>query len=359
MPCAGGAGEPVRRVLLVDQAKELRLALTPLLRAAGCEVVSVDTWLAARAVLARCRPLGVVADWRALPLEGDGGLGALRGHSPHGDVPLLVVVGEDTPVEVLEVCARLGVEDCVFGPVRAPELHARLEALSARGPRPASRVPEARAARTLLVVGGEAAGGLAGDLEASGHHLLRAPTFERAVALVADLREPPHLVLVHSPLSAAEAMARLERARQGSRLAQVPLVGLSPEVGGWAPRAGVEWWRVPGFSPRQVLARVNTLLQRGRDTLRVDERVPFVCPVEFRVVGTSAWLSGYSSALSPGALFVRTLVPPAPASRWTCASTCPPPARCSRARGSSPGPTPTPPSAPSVPPSAWGCSSSA
>ena len=300
--------EPSRKVLLVDHTKELRLALTPLLRAAGCEVVSVDSLLAARAELTRCRPLAVVADWRAFPAEGGG---ALRGHPQEGAVPLLAVVSEATPVEMLEACARAGAEDCLFAPVRAPELRARLEALRAREPRPVSAVMERRAARTVLLVGEEAAvpGGLGEDLEACGHHLLYAPTLERAASRLRGDGEPPQLLLVRPSTSAPEAMLQLERLRSGTRLAHLPTVVITPEDGVRAPRPGLEWWSGARLSSRELLARVNALLQRGRDTLRVDERVPFVCPVEFREAGGAPWSSCFSQALSPGALFVRTLVP--------------------------------------------------
>lgn len=300
--------EPSSKVLLVDQAKELRLALTPLLRTAGCEVVSVDSLLAARAELTRSRPLAVVVHWRALPAEGGAGV-ALRGPAHAGTVPLLVVVGEETPVEQLEACVRAGAEDCLFAPVRAPELHARLEALRARACAPPDP-RERRSARTVLLVGeAPGVGGLGEDLEACGHHLLYAPSLERVPSRLHVGGTLPHLLLVRAPASAPEAMLQLERLRSGSPLARIPTVVLTPDDLVRAPRAGMEWWCASSLSSRELLGRVNTLLQRGRDTLRVDERVPFVCPVEFREAGSAAWVSCFSLALSPGALFVRTLVP--------------------------------------------------
>jgi Tfp pilus assembly protein PilZ len=75
------------------------------------------------------------------------------------------------------------------------------------------------------------------------------------------------------------------------------------------PVPGLEWLSVRGLSSRSLLSRINGLLLRHRESLHVEERVSFVCPVEFRQVGATSWSSCYSSALSPGALFVRTLVP--------------------------------------------------
>jgi uncharacterized protein (TIGR02266 family) len=51
-------------------------------------------------------------------------------------------------------------------------------------------------------------------------------------------------------------------------------------------------------------------------SLRAEARRPFCCPVEFGEGGPrpGEWLSGYSSALSPGGVFIRTLVPARPGS---------------------------------------------
>ncbi|MFY0572063.1 response regulator [Archangium lansingense] len=308
---SGVSAEPSRKVLLVDQAKELRLYLTPLLRAVGCEVVSVDNLLSARVELSRFRPLMVVVDWRVLPADGSPGCAALRGHAQNGDVPILVVVGDHTPAELLEACVQGGAEDCMLGPVRVPELQARIDVLRERVPGTTPRLMERRTPRTVLLVGERpgARGGLGADLEACGHHLLYASTTEQAVARVAEFGEPIHLLLTRASVTSAEEMMRVERLRTESRLGRVHTVVVSDGEVTAVPMLGQVWLSARTLAPRHLLARINGLMQRNVSTLLVDERVPFVCPVEYREVGSFSWSSCYSSALSPGALFVRTLVP--------------------------------------------------
>jgi uncharacterized protein (TIGR02266 family) len=67
--------------------------------------------------------------------------------------------------------------------------------------------------------------------------------------------------------------------------------------------------RAPGLAA--LLPRIDALLGRDSGSLHVEERVPFCCPVEFGEGGSreSEWTSGFSVALSPGGLIVRTLVP--------------------------------------------------
>ncbi len=311
---SGVSAEPSRKVLLVDQAKELRLYLTPLLRAVGCEVVSVDTLLAARVELGRCRPLMVVVDWRVLPADGSPGCAALRGHAQNGDVPILVVVGDHTPAELLEACVQGGAEDCMLGPVRVTELQARIDVLRERNAGPSPRPMERRTPRTVLLVGEEPGtpGGLGADLEACGHHLLYASTAEQALARVAEYGEPIHLLLTRASVTSAEEMMRVERLRTGTRLGRMPCVVVADGDVTEVPMLGQVWLNARTLAPRHLLARINGQLQRNHAALLVDERVPFVCPVEYREVGSFSWSSCYSSALSPGALFVRTLVPARP-----------------------------------------------
>ncbi|QRN98305.1 response regulator [Archangium violaceum] len=308
---SGVSAELSRRVLLVDGVKELRLSLTPLLRTVGCEVVSVDSLIAARVELGRFRPLMVLVDWRALPQDGGTGCGVLRSHPVHGDVPILVVVGENTPAELLEACVRSGAEDCVLGPVRINELQARLDVLRDKTPWSAPRLVERRTPRTVLLVGEtpDAHDALGPHLEACGHHLLHAATRERALALAAEHAEPIHLLLVRTAVTSAEEMLRVEHLRTDAHLGRVPTVVVTDADVTDVQSFGQVWMSARTLAPRHLLARINGLLQRNLAALLVDERVPFVCPVEFREVGGYSWSSCYSSALSPGALFVRTLVP--------------------------------------------------
>ncbi len=104
-------------------------------------------------------------------------------------------------------------------------------------------------------------------------------------------------------------MTRVERLRAEARLGRVHTVVVTDSDVAELPMLGQVWLSARTLAPRHLLARINGLLQRNLMALLVDERVSFVCPVEFREVGTFSWSSCFSSALSPGALFVRTLVP--------------------------------------------------
>lgn len=311
---SGVSSEVSRKVLVVDASRELRLYLTGLLRTVGCEVVSVDSLLAARVELGRFRPMMVLVDWRSLPADGGPGCAVLRAHPHNGDVPILIVVADNTPAELLEACVQSGAEDCVLGPVRVTELQARIDVLRDKAPWPSPRMLERRTPRTVLLVGEEpgAPEGLGPYLEACGHHLLYAPTSERAVALAAEHGEPIHLLLVRTAFTSAEEMVRVERLRAETRLGRVHTVVVTNGEALEVQSFGQVWMSARTLAPRHLLSRINGLLQRNLLGLLVEERVPFVCPVEFREVGSFSWSSCYSNALSPGALFVRTLVPARP-----------------------------------------------
>jgi uncharacterized protein (TIGR02266 family) len=302
-----------RRVLLVDSTQEPRLSLTNSLRALGHEVVVVDSLLAARVELSRFRPLLVLVDWRALPPEGKG-CSVLRAHPTHGDVPILVVVDSGTPAELLESCVSSGAEDCVLGPVRLTELQARLDVLRDKVSPPAVQLVDRHTPRTVLLLGEEpgAPEGLGTHLEACGHHLLYASSDEHAVALAAQAGASLHLVLVRTSALPVETLERVERLRLDARLKRVPTVVVTEAEPPEVYPSGLVWLCARSLATRHLLSRINTQLQRNLLALLVEERVPFVCPVEFREVGAYSWSSCYSHALSPGALFVRTLVPARP-----------------------------------------------
>jgi DNA-binding response OmpR family regulator len=303
-----------RRVLLVDSTREVRLQLQALLRTAGYELVAVDGLQAARVELASSRPLLVLVDWRSLPRQGEPGCGLLRGHAEQEGAPVLVVADAETPVGLLEQALREGAEDCLLGPVRGAELLARFDALREASARPLPRLAERRAPRTVLLVGEEAGAprGLGSLLEACGHHVVYAHGAEQAVALADRHGGPFHLLLVHTAQGSLEEVTRVERLRVGARLGRVPTVVVTPSEHTGAQAFGQVWLSTRTLGPRQVLARLNALLQRDMAALAAEERVPFVCPVEFREVGTWTWASCLSSALSPGALFLRSLVPTRP-----------------------------------------------
>ncbi|MCP3139923.1 PilZ domain-containing protein [Pyxidicoccus xibeiensis] len=299
-PSPAQAAAPAR-VLWVGAAGESWLSLARATRSLRCESLQVSSLDAALPELSRARPTLVLVHWRQVGGAG-GRLGALRARPATAAVPVALVVEEGTPAEVLEAGEAEGVEDCVLLPLRDAELRARLEALT--GVPPQARPTPRHEPRVLLLAGASgpsAWGGLGALLEACGHHLLYSVTAEGAVARVREHGVAPHLVLV-SGEGTLSALRLLSTLRAHPLLEGVPALTVAVGVG----------TRAPGLAA--LLPRIHAVLDRDLASLRADERVPFCCPVEFGESGpqTAEWTSGFSSALSPGGLFIRTLVPARP-----------------------------------------------
>ena len=291
------------RVLWVGGASEPWLALSRASRALGCESVQVSSLEAALPELGRLRPSLVLVHWRQVT-DVRRGLGLLRTRPGAAGVPLALVAESGTPAEVLEAAESEGVEDCLLSPLRVAELRERLAVLT--GEPGAARAPLAvrYSPRRVLLAGASgprAWGGLGALLEACGHHVLYCASVESAAVKGVEQGVTPHLVLVsgEGPLAALRLLSTL---RAHPLLEGVPALTLNVGPG----------TRAPGLAA--LLPRVHALLGRDVGSLRAEERVPFCCPVEFGESGSrgEAWTSGFSSALSPGGLVIRTLVPARP-----------------------------------------------
>jgi len=268
-------------------------------RALGCEAVQAVSLASAGVELSRARPTLVLVDWRRVLPGSDLGLMGLRARAGAAGVPVAVVAEADTPPEVLEAAEAEGVDDCLLAPLLASGLEARLAALGGGLPVASAR----HSPRVVLLVGassGRAWSGLGALLEACGHHLLYSATSEGAAARVAEHGAAPHLVLVPADAFGAQGRPLSLLTRAQPLLEGVP--ALSVAVGG-GPAAVAA-----------LLPRLHALLGRDQASLRAETRRPFCCPVEFSGGGPrpSEWQSGFSSALSPGGVLVRTLVPARP-----------------------------------------------
>ncbi|MBZ4417888.1 PilZ domain-containing protein [Myxococcus sp. RHSTA-1-4] len=302
-PSPGRVAAPAR-VLWVGAASEPWLALSRVARSLRCESAQVSSLEAAVPELARLKPSLVLVHWRLVYDARSGGLGALRTRHGTAGVPVVLVADSDTPAEVLEAGESEGVEDCLLAPLRTAELRERLAALT--GEPASTRVPLAArySPRVVLLAGASgprAWGGLGALLESCGHHLLYCASVDGAAARLLEWGVAPHLVLVsgEGPLAALRLLSSL-RARPV--LEGVPALTVTVGVGTRAPALAA------------LLPRIHALLGRDLSSLRAEERVPFCCPVEFGESGArgAEWTSGFSSALSPGGLVIRTLVPARP-----------------------------------------------
>ncbi|WP_426755563.1 PilZ domain-containing protein [Myxococcus sp. Y35] len=290
-----GPVEAMPRVLCVGATSESWLALSRALRPLRCEALQVPSLEAAFLEARHLRPSLVLLHWRELVSGAGLGLRALKLRLGVDGPPVVLVAEAETPADVLEVGDAEGVEDCLQAPLRTHELRARLAVLGGGGfPIRASR----DASRLLLLAGAcgpQAWGGLGALLEACGYRILYSATVGGAASRVVEHGERPHLVLLSREHSLG-ALRGLSTLRSQPLLEGVP--SLSLDVG------------APG-RPGTLLPRIHAVLGREAASLRVTERMRFCCPVTFAEVGPrgAEWRSGMSSALSPGGLFLRTLVP--------------------------------------------------
>ncbi|MFP2963511.1 PilZ domain-containing protein [Myxococcus sp. 1LA] len=290
-----GPVEAAPRVLCVGATSESWLALSRALRPLRCEAFQSPSLESAFLEVRHARPSLVLVHWRQLVAGAGMGLRALKLRLGAEGPPILLVAEPETPAEVLELGDAEGVEDCLLTPLRTQELRAALAMLGGAGASSAC-APRERS-RLLLLAGASgplAWSGLGALLEACGHRILYSATVGGGTARVVEHGERPHLVV--SREGSPGAPRSLFSLRLEPLLAGVPSLTLDAQ----AP-----------VRPSSVLPRIHALLGREASSLRVEERVRFCCPVSFGESGPrgAEWRSGVSSALSPGGLFIRTLVP--------------------------------------------------
>jgi len=292
---SSGPVEAMPRVLCVGATSESWVALSRALRPLRCDALQVPSLEAAFLEARHLRPSLVLVHWRELTAGAGLGLRALKLRLGADGPPLVLVAEPETPADILEVGDAEGIEDCLQAPLRTQELRARLAVLGG----PALAVGAPREASCLLLLAGAcgplAWGGLGAHLEACGHRVLYSTTVAGGVARVVERGERPHLILLSRERSLG-ALRGLTALRTQPLLEGVPSLTLDLE----AP-----------VRPAALLPRIHALLGREAASLRVGERVRFCCPVSFAEAGPrgAEWRSGMSTAMSPGGLFVRTLVP--------------------------------------------------
>jgi hypothetical protein len=173
---------------------------------------------------------------------------------------------------------------------------------------------ERRAAPVALVV--DTDGVFRAELEhllgLAGYRLLEARTEGAAYRLLQGYTGQVDKVVVRGLLGAPDAAA-LQRLRGMPALSKARGLLVVPEYAALpgALPAGVERLPLEHTSALQAFQRLDQAHLPGDRELRVHEAVPFFCPVQYRELGREPhWRCGYSHDMSPGGLFMRTLVPP-------------------------------------------------
>lgn len=312
---AVGEGEVRRRCLVIgdlDEVCEDALAI----EAAGFACVHAANAEEAVAALAVGRPSIVLVHEQITERDGARAFEAIREHEVGREIPVVLLGSEHSTPKLIEAAWKAGADDCILQPL-APE-HLR-ERAGAIGEPMAQERPERdrRIIRHIAVTGdaGEYGKTLCDHLEHEGLHVIVLDRYQgppQTVDLLVYVTDTGEQVARDLPVA-------LKRVRSTSPNAVLPILAVS-RLRKWADpeharRNGI--YLLDGDRPTEDVVRaICGLLQRAPHRLRVDQRIPFFCPVFFReavAVKPGNWRSGFTYNLSSGGLFVKTLVPLRPA----------------------------------------------
>jgi DNA-binding response OmpR family regulator len=279
---------------VIDPSPEASTLTTPPIVAAGCRAKTVASMSEALDAARGFAPVLLLADAGAeRPPESRKAEAARL----LAQVPLTMLATPKTPSEVLESWAGVGAADLVMRPLRLLDVQLRLAAAKT-APR-----PDPKHLRRVLLASDDPVdlGRLDAQLQLNGFFVLPLALTNRTVVV----REQFDVLLLALRSSGANEVLQQLRRRHG--VEQLPAVVLTPG-GDLPPQAHLHACLDINTSPDEVM-RVVSGERRVHSQLRVHQRVTFFAPVEFRESGngTGRWLAGYSSNLSPGGLFIRSL----------------------------------------------------
>lgn len=281
-------------VLVIDPSPGANAHTLAPIVAAGCKTKTVASMNEALDAFRAFAPALVMADVNAAPPRPDR-LGEAARHA--GAIPLVLIGPPETSSQAIEQWSNLGATDLVMRPLRLYDVQLRLAAAQA-GPR-----TEAKRPRRVLLASDDVLDlrRLDALLQLNGFHVLpvdltgRAPEIKEEFDVLAiAARDTPARQLLH-------------QLRNRSGLEKLPAVVLS---------AGPELPGEPNLhaclhvnAPADDVVRAVSGDRRIMPQLRAHQRVPFFAAVEFRETGNpyGRWLAGYSSNLSPGGVFIRSL----------------------------------------------------
>ncbi|MFY0583152.1 PilZ domain-containing protein [Cystobacter fuscus] len=303
-------------VILIENAHPSRAQTIQAIEAAHRECVAVGDVAEALVEARRQRPLMLMLDCSSFMPAEESTLTRLQELRRMVNAPLVLLANLETPTEFIESLSQMGADDCLLKPLRQHQLQPRFEVAAT----PTPRVPPASLGRlgpkvVSLLHGRQNFAWRTGELlEQSGYHV-RYGSFE-------DEHEPPpeSNIELHILCAASrEELARVlrlrhpEETRAGSRWFLICPGGPGELVthSGGGLVAGFDMTQV---FPEHVVQKANAWFSRVSNALQPEARVPFFCPVEYREAGNlfGDWNSCYSYDLSPGGIFLRTLVPARP-----------------------------------------------
>jgi uncharacterized protein (TIGR02266 family) len=307
-----------RPILVIDSGPDARLRSVRPVLDAGLECVSAPSLEAGALEAATQEPLFVLIDWRAVPLGSLDPFVMLRKALTSELTPLVLVASKETPNELLELCARSGITDCILGPLRLAHVQARATALLERERNVGAKSGRGRR-RGLLMVGPSSPyrTRLGTFLELSGFRLSYANSVDDALRSWHQAQHAVDLLVICGRATGGltQAAADTLRSTEAHALPSIVIADSWAQTNDTLDAMAVQNLSIVGWftqdSPlMSVLRKVDQQLRQPDLHLRADERVPFYCLVEVReAIETGRWTSGFSHDLSPGGIFLKTLVP--------------------------------------------------
>ncbi|MBL8954662.1 MAG: TIGR02266 family protein [Myxococcaceae bacterium] len=281
-------------VLVIDPSSNAVSATLPPIVAAGARVHRVTSMTEALDAARSFSHAMMIADVAAAPPKPERVSEAAR-HA--GSVPLVLLGQAEVPSPQLEAWSNLGATDLVMRPLKLADVQLRLGAAKSAAPAEGSKRP-----RRVLLASDDALDlhRLDAVLQLNGFYVLPVDLTMRSL----ELNETFDVLVVSARSPAAPLLHQLRHKRG---LETVPAVVLSAG----APLAAEPHLHVCLHvnAPADDVVRAVSGDRRVHPQLRVHQRVPFFSVVEFREAGNAAgrWLAGFSSNLSPGGVFVRSL----------------------------------------------------
>jgi DNA-binding response OmpR family regulator len=304
---ADQAQDQVLRIFAVSEDAVARADIERAVYAAKGESAYFESGEQCLAALRKQRPALIFVDLEMSPVPGDIFCRKLREDHAGVDVPVVMLSGATTAVQVMRTW-RVGGDDLLRKPLSPPALAAKISAAR----RAALGAPPAKATSSQCILLVEHAAlyrnRLGRMLECSGHRVLYARSPEQTFVYAKEYGKSLAAVAVDLTLPGIEPIELLGTVKQ---LVHAPIFGLTEaDSGAELPRAAVALTGYPVVDKRlplsHAVSEINVAL-RKRDELGASERVPFFSMIDFRALPEGEWMSGFSSDLSASGIFVTTL----------------------------------------------------
>lgn len=283
-------------VVLIDSSPEKAAHTVVPIEAAGASCTAVTNLPAALKRIEADRPVMVIVSADDLSLGGELTCGMIRRQGQGRRVPVVLLASSSTQSDVIESCFRAGLDDCILRPLSKRHIETRL-ALLVAPPVGGAPVP-ARPSRLIAVVhdGGVVAERAVELLTLSGYRVLAEETGGGV-----GKAEPFDALVVIGARSAPSALLGAAQARK------VPVLCVGVDARNLPEGAEL----VASLAPESLLGALAAKFHQVPTNLRVANRIPLFVPVEFREVSSDPqpWSSAFSFDISPGGIFLRTMVP--------------------------------------------------